>query len=38
MYHIFIIHESAKGHSGCVHFLDILDIVAMNMGKEVSLG
>ena len=37
MYHSFLIHSSADGHSGCFHVLAIINSAVMNTGVYVSL-
>ena len=37
MYHSFLIHSSADGHLGCLHFLAIINSAAMNIRIHVSL-
>ena len=36
MYHIFFIHSSVDGHSGCLHVLGIVNSAAVNTGVHVS--
>jgi hypothetical protein len=37
MYHIFCIHSSIEGHLGSFQLLAIINMVAMNIVKHVSL-
>ena len=37
MYHNFLIHLSADGHLGCLHFLAVVNSAVMNFGVHVSL-
>ena len=37
MYHSFLIHSSADGHTGCFHALAVVNSAAMNIGLHVSL-
>ena len=36
MYHIFYIHSSVEGHSGCFRVLAIVKSAAVNAGVHVS--
>ena len=36
MYHIFFVHSSVYGHSGCLQVLAIVDSAAVNIGVHVS--
>ena len=36
IYHIFFIHSSVDGHSGCFHVLTVVNSVAMNFGVHIS--
>ena len=36
MYHIFFIHSSVPGHSGCFHVLPIVNSATMNIRVHVS--
>lgn len=37
MHHIFIIHSSALGYLGCVHWVATVSKAAMNMDVQVSV-
>lgn len=38
MYHIFFIHLSVNGHSGCFQILSTVNSAAVNMGMWIYLG
>ena len=37
MYHIFFIHSSVSGHSGCFHILTVINSAVMNIGVHKFL-